>query len=33
MLLGTPAPLPPPFGTKCPECGSRKTEKNPGVVY
>ena len=33
MLLGTPAPLPPPLGPKCPECGSRNTEQNPGVVY
>ena len=33
MLLGTFIPLPPPLGPKCPECGSRNTEQNPGVVY
>ena len=33
MLLGSSSPLPPPFGPKCPECGSRNTEQNPGVVY
>lgn len=32
MLLGS-YPLPSPFGPKCPECGSRNTEQNPGEVY
>ena len=34
-ITGRQYPLPPYGlqGPKCPECGSRNTEQNPGVVY